>query len=235
MTRLAGAIGLAALAGALFAEAAAAQPARIILLRHGEKQNGAELCVVGTLRAEGLAAQYLGKDAPGNETLYGKGGKPDAFFAVTPHTQETAKPSADSWGLQLTVFSVPPKDPNEETDLGAETQKAAAALESKAYDGKTVVIVWEHKHIAKKALNKEDVTWRELLKLDAIPDADVPKSWEGNNYDDFWIVDYAGSQPTFTTIEQDYIGAAYAQVPNNAWGVEVDKSKFPEFYQDCEH
>ena len=129
MTRLAGAIGLAALAGALFAEAAAAQPARIILLRHGEKQNGAELCVVGTLRAEGLAAQYLGKDAPGNEILYGKGGKPDAFFAVTPHTQETAKPSADSWGLQLTVFSVPPKDPNEETDLGAETQKAAAALE----------------------------------------------------------------------------------------------------------
>ena len=226
---------MAALAGALFAEAATAHPARVIILRHGEKQNGKELCVVGTLRAEALATQYLGKGAPDAETIYGKGGKPDAFFAVTWHTQETAKPSADSWGLPLTVFSVPPNDPDEEEDLDTQTQKAATALQSKDYDGKTVVIVWEHKHIAKKGLNKEGVTWRELLDLDAIPGADAPKSWEGDNYDDFWIVDATGSQPTFTVIQQDYSWAAYAQVPNNAWGMEVDKSRFPEFYQDCEH
>ena len=96
------------------------------------------------------------------------------------------------------------------------------------------MIVWEHKHIAKKGLNKEGVTWRELLKLDQIPGAEVPKSWEGDNYDDFWIVDASGPQPTFTVIQQDYASAAYAQIPNNAWGAEVDGSQFPGFYQDCE-
>ncbi len=229
MPRLALAIGLAALAGVLGAEAAHAQPARIIISRHGEKKNGSELCKVGKLRAQALAVQYLGKDAPGNDTIFGKGGQPDAFFAVTVHTQETAQPSAESWGKQLTVFS--------QGGLDKETKDAAAALDSTAYNGKIVVVVWEHKHIADEdSSGKEDSnTLRALLKLDQIPGADVPVKWDGDNYDYFWIVDYTGPQPTFTVIQQDYAAAAYAQVPNNAWGVKVDKSQFPEFYKDCEH
>ena len=167
--------GFLALAGVLGAAAAEARPARIVILRHGEKKNGAELCSVGQLRAEALSDQYLGKGAPGNDAMFGKGGTPDAFFAITTHTQETATPSAQSWGKQLIVFPVPQKDPDEERDLDKQTQKAAAALNSSDYDGKIVVVVWEHKHIAKKDLNKKDDTLRELLQLDDIPDANRPR------------------------------------------------------------
>ncbi len=222
-------VGLAALAGMVGAEAAQAQPSRIVILRHGEKTDGPKLCKVGNLRAQALAAQYLGKGAPGNDAIFGKDRKPDAFLAVTEHTQETAQPSAASWGQQLTVFS--------KGGLDKETQDAAAALGSAKYDGKIVVVVWEHKHIADvDSSGKEDPNaLRALLKLYRIPGADVPMKWEGDNYDYFWIVDNTGQQPTFTVVQQDYTAAAYAEVPNNAWGAKVDKSRFPEFYKDCEH
>jgi hypothetical protein len=230
MSKLATAAGVAPLAGAVGAEVAQTNPARIILLRHGEKKNGRELCGVGKLRAQALAAQYLGKGAPGNDVIFGNGGKPDAFFAVTAHTQETALPSAHTWGKPLTIFSVPPEDPNEETDLDTQTQKAAAALASADYAGKIVVVVWEHKHIANENLTE---TFWMLLKLGGIPNANVPKTWAGTNYDYFWIIDYKSAQPTFTAVPQAYASAAYAQVPNNPWGEDVDQTKFPEFYQDC--
>jgi hypothetical protein len=225
--------GLVALVGGLATEAARAHPARVILLRHGEKIDSAVLCDVGNLRAQGLSAQYLGKGAPGNEAIFGTGRTPDAFFAVTAHTQETAAPSAESWGKKLTLFPVWPKDPNEDSDLDAQTQKAAAALNSAEYDGKIVVVVWEHKHIAKKDLNRNGSTFWSLLTLGEIPGASVPKSWEGANYDFFWIIDYANPQPTFTVVPQAYASGAYAQVPNNAWGEDVDPTRFPDFYQDC--
>jgi hypothetical protein len=214
-------------------EAQMAHPARIILLRHGEKKNASELCSVGQLRAQALSDQYLGKGAPGNDTIFGKGGKPDAFFAITVHTQETATPSAQSWGKQLTVFAVPPKDPNEESDLNVQTEKAAAALASSEYDGKIIVVVWEHKHIAKKNLNRTGVTLWSLLNLGKIPNANVPETWKGVNYDYFWVMDYTNSEPRFTEIRQEYATAKYAQVPNNAWGEPVDKTEFPQFYNDC--
>ena len=74
--------------------------------------------------------------------------------------------------------------------------------------------MWEHKHIAKE--NLTDTFWT-LLKLGGIPNANVPKSWAGTNYDYFWIIDYKSAQPTFTVVPQAYASTAYAQVPNNAW------------------
>jgi hypothetical protein len=224
-------IAAGVLAAALGAEVASADPARIIILRHGEKTKGGELCAVGALRAQALKAQYLGRNAPGNATIYGPGGKPDAFFAITAHTQETATPSAQSWGQQIVAFSVPEHDQNEEADLDTQTQQAAATLQSSAYDGKTVVIVWEHKRIANKNL---DETWRKLLKLGEI-DSEVPKKWEGDNYDYFWLVDYSHRNPTFRRVKQVYSDSSYAQVPDNDWGVAPDPAKFAEFYQECEN
>jgi hypothetical protein len=227
--------GLAALAGIYGVEAAQSHPSRIIFLRHGEKKNSTELCDVGRLRAQALSDQYLGKDAPSNEQLFGKGGMPDAFIAVTVHTQETATPSAESWGMKVTAFPVSPKDPNEDDDLNTQTQKAAAALNSAKYDGKIVVVVWEHKRIASESLNKDGDTFWALLGLSDIVSPAVPKKWEGANYDFFWIIDYEGSRPTFTPVQQEYTGLAGAKIPDNQWGEDVDQNRFQDFYQDCKN
>ena len=212
---------------------AQARPARIIFLRHGEKKNGDELCSVGQLRAEALSAQYLGKGAPGNDTVFGKGGKPDALFAITAHTQETASPSARTWGKQLTLFPIQPHDPNEDADLSLETRTAAKALTSPEYDGKTVVVVWEHKHIANSSLNASGDTLWAQLNLSAIDKAHVPDTWQGVNYDYFWIIDYTQDPPTFVSLPQQYDAPKYAEVPNNAWGAPVDGARFPKFYAHC--
>lgn len=212
---------------------AQAGPARIIFLRHGEKKNGTELCSVGQLRAEALSAQYLGKGAPGNDTIFGTGGKPDAFFAITTHTQETATPSAQTWGKTLTLFPIPPHDPNEDPDLNVQTRAAAQALTSSDYEGKIVVVVWEHKHIANSNLNATDDTLWSQLNLGAIGNAPVPDTWQGVNYDYFWIVDYTQGQPAFVSLPQAYAAPEHAEVPNNAWGAPVDRAKFPKFFEQC--
>ncbi len=65
-------------------------------------------------------------------------------------------------------------------------------MQNPALNGKTVVMVWEHKHIANEKLEAkfegEAVTLRKLLKLDILPG--VPKTWPSDNYDYFWIVDF---------------------------------------------
>jgi hypothetical protein len=224
---------LVALLGFLGVEMAEARPARIIFLRHGEKKNGAELCSVGQLRAEALSTQYLGKGAPGNDTVFGTGAKPDAFFAITAHTQETATPSAQTWGKQLTLFPIPPHDPNEDADLNVQTRAAAEALTSSDYNGKIVVVVWEHKHIANSELNASHDTLWSLLNLGAIGNAHVPDTWQGVNYDYFWIIDYTQAQPTFVLLPQQYTASKYADVPDNVWGAPVDRVKFAKFYEQC--
>ncbi|HUJ47486.1 MAG TPA: hypothetical protein VLV55_10175, partial [Rhizomicrobium sp.] len=77
-------------------------PAKIIILRHGEKPTGRssslQLSPKGTKRAQFLARTFLGRGA--TRSLTGKHG-PDAFVAITPHTVETACPSAESWNMPV--------------------------------------------------------------------------------------------------------------------------------------
>ncbi len=67
---------------------ALAAPARIIILRHGEKANPWKLCEVGAQRADALAATYLGAKAA--KSLFASGEEPAFFFAITLHTLELA-------------------------------------------------------------------------------------------------------------------------------------------------
>jgi hypothetical protein len=144
-------------------------------------------------------------------------------------TAAGAAAPAGALGVQA---AQPPGDPDEEIDLDTQTQDAVAALTSAEYAGKIVVVVWEHKHIAKVGLTN---TFWTLLKLGEIPNAEVKEGWEGANYDFFWIIDYSQQQPTFTVLQQAYVGAAYAQLPDNPWGEDVDQSGFPEFYRSCKN
>jgi broad specificity phosphatase PhoE len=198
--------GLAAFAAAPIAEA---QPSRIIILRHAEKLNAYALCDLGRERADALAKQFLGQGA--TQPLFAPGERPAAFMAVTLHPLETITPAAQTWGLPVIDYSVVPTNDEDddaaETEINARTQEAARDLMSKhEYDGKIVVIAWEHKHIASHKLEKEyrgeEVTFRQLLRL-----AQAPESWSDTNYDYFWVVDYAPGNPNpirFQAVKQTF-------------------------------
>jgi len=55
-------------------DAAVAAPSRIIILRHGEKEDAWKLCGVGQERAAALAATYLGRNA--TKSLFAAGEEP---------------------------------------------------------------------------------------------------------------------------------------------------------------
>jgi hypothetical protein len=200
--------------------AAFAAPSRIIILRHGEKEGAWKLCGVGQARADALAATYLGRNAA--QSLFAAGEEPAAFLAITLHTLELAAPAAATWDLPVTMFPVLPLKGADVFDKAFDrrTQEAAAALlANPAWQGKTVVMVWEHKHIANAKLAAkspgEAVTLRQLLQLDRLKD--VPETWPSGNYDYFWIVDYAGGSaaPTgFRMVKQAFEGR-YAKLPTN--------------------
>ncbi|HEY0105379.1 MAG TPA: hypothetical protein VGB91_04790 [Rhizomicrobium sp.] len=199
-------------------------PAKIVILRHGEKKDAFALCSTGVERSLALTAKYLGKGAA--QSLFGAQEAPAAFFAVTLHTIELASPSAQSWNAPLIAYSAVPIDNSpfgdSETVLNARTQQAAADVMGGAWAGKTVVMVWEHKHIASKKLEAaypdQKVTLRQLLNLDTLG-SQVPDKWEGENYDYFWIVTYdgSGSPNGFASIQQDF-DHPYDDLPHNGWG-----------------
>ena len=206
-----------------------ATPSRIILLRHGEKENTYALCDVGQQRSLALRDQFLGKGA--SQSLFASA-PPSGFFATTLHTLELIAPVANSWDLPITTYPVLPLTGRSEIQsselITKQTQLAVSnVMQDPRWNGKTVVMVWEHKHIANKKLTKENpdmlVDLRQLLKLDKLPERTVkqiPKTWSGANYNFFWIVDYdeKGNPVGFDIVRQNFTGK-YANVPNNDWGV----------------
>jgi hypothetical protein len=149
-------------------DSAHAQPARVIVLRHGEKQNAYRLCDIGTQRAQALAHRYLGKGA--EASLFSAGSGPDAFFVTTLHTLELASPAAITWGKPLVIYSALPQKGESRKDqtslLNQRTREAVADVMAN-WSGKTVVMAWEHHHIADAKLEaqypNEKVTLRQLL------------------------------------------------------------------------
>ena len=120
------------------------------------------------------------------------------------------------------LFGGPNKDEDDdakETEINARTQEAARDLMSEhEYDGKIVVVAWEHKHIASRKLEKDyrgqDVTFRQLLRL-----GQAPESWSDTNYDYFWIVDYAPGNPNpvkFQAVKQTFT-SPFNGIPAPGW------------------
>jgi hypothetical protein len=212
----------ATITGAAVAQAA---PQQIIILRHGEKQDAYRLCDVGVQRSLALAAQYLGKGA--KDPLFPSGGQPDGFIAVTPHTLELASPAAQSWGMPVILYSALPTPGQTHAQatatLNRRTQDAARdVMTNPRWTGKTVVMVWEHHHIADAKLEKQfpnqKVTLRQLLNLDG--NTSVPDTWSGDNFDYFWIVTYpiASYQPSQVEVRKQVFTAPFEAVPSNDWG-----------------
>jgi len=206
------------------ASTALAAPSRIIILRHGEKADAWKLCSIGKQRAQALKFNYLGRDAA--KSLFTEDAPPAFFFAITLHTGELAAPAVESWGKPIIFYSVFPRDNAKEMAeaLNTRTQDAARnILNNPALKGKTVVMVWEHKHIADPKLDAKyqreaAVTLRQLFHLDILPG--VPAAWPDDNYDYFWIVDFPDNSNVpskFTMMKQEF-GKSFPNVPDNDWG-----------------
>ncbi|HEY4942272.1 MAG TPA: hypothetical protein VII56_12665 [Rhizomicrobium sp.] len=193
-------------------------PRRIIILRHGEKHDAYRLCSTGALRSLALVTKYLGKGA--RESLF-MDGPPAAFFAITLHTLELIGPIAATWNLPVRMYAALP-EPNDDAhgaELDQRTLEAAAdALYNPAWDDKTIVMVWEHKRIASRTRTP---TLRKLLNLNR-RGLKVPTMWKEENYDFFWIVDYANKRypkrPTRFRRRKQEFDAPFKNVPANRWG-----------------
>ncbi len=148
-------------------------------------------------------------------------------MATTLHTLELAAPAAASWSAPIVLWSAVPTpgmDKAAFTDaVSARTREAVAdLLGNPRWSGKTVVMVWEHDHIASAKLDEANkdmpVTLYRLLGLDAF--ADVPATWPGENYDYFLDVrlDPATGKPTEVDVIRQDFPAPYGAVPSNEWG-----------------
>ena len=139
---------------------------------------------------------------------------------------ELATPAVGSWGKPVIYYSVLPEaDEKKFTEtLNERTREAAGnILNNPALKGKMVVMVWEHRHIANKALDDKyqreaAVTLRQLFHLDILPG--VPREWPDDNFDYFWIVDFPENSNVpskFEMVKQEF-GKSFPKVPSNDWG-----------------
>jgi hypothetical protein len=225
---------LTALVAALFGTLACAPqseaaPRRIIIVRHGEKAGPPALCSLGKERAQALAAQYLSPTSPMSLI---KGEKPAAILAITLHTLETARPTAAAWDMHVPTnpLMLTPIKNNRYFNSLVNTQNRKVArdlMENPRWHGTTVVMFWEHFHIASAALEQEfageQVTLRQLLRLGEIKGVPggVPKTWPNSNYNFFWILDYdspAATVPAKFTVVRQYFAPPFANLPSNDWG-----------------
>ncbi len=223
--------------------AAYALPKRIIILRHAEKMNPGGLCQLGKNRAQALATTYLGFGAQNSADLfppnsvvspnYPAPNYPAAFYANTPHAYSTIEPAFQTWNnVYKDIKLYGPLQG--EGDLDEWSRMFAEAV-LKNYDGKIVVMTWEHSRIA----NEEKVGDSTLYTLLGLSNykGTVPidlKNWCGSNYDYFWIVEYNpedkynGKPPTPTNITvkmQELTG-----LPQNKWGT---KEKESDWSREC--
>lgn len=206
-----------------------AAPKRIIIVRHGEKAGPPALCSLGKERAQALAAQYLSPTSPMSLI---KGEKPAAILAITLHTLETARPTAAAWNMRVPtnpLMLTPIKNNRYFNGLvNVQNRKVARDLmENPRWHGTTVVMFWEHFHIASAGLEQEfpgeQVTLRQLLRLGEIKGVPggVPKTWPNSNYNFFWILDYdspSATVPAKFMVVRQYFAPPFANLPSNDWG-----------------
>lgn len=157
-------------------------PAQIIIIRHAEKPNeGNSLDLKGRERAAALVPFFLGN----KEVL--KHGTPVAIYATRRTTEDdSARPIETVQGIADTL------DLNLNINYGHDEypQMAKEILSTPLYDGKMVLICWEHHVIPKIA---------EQLKA-----KHVPEKWPDEVFDRLWILNYPPGEPapTFLNLPQ---------------------------------
>jgi hypothetical protein len=166
------ALGLCVLGAALLR----AEPRQVILIRHGEKpEQGDGLSLKGLERAAALVPFLSQRD--GDRSV------PCAIFAQGPTSKrtsqrpvETVAPLAQSLGIQVKTFH-----------HSAVADMVKQVLSNRKYDGKTVLICWEHHGIPDIAT---------AMGVQKVPE------WPGQVYDRLWIVTFQNGKPKLSNLPQ---------------------------------
>jgi len=153
--------------------AALAAPAQVIIIRHGEKPSqGNELNKQGWQRARALVDVFK------NNAQFNSYGPAVAIYAQKPKDSQgsvrsiqTVTPLAQSLGLAVDSFFLRTQ----------QVQLANDILHDHRYDGRMVVICWEHKAIPGI--------------VEAFGYLDGPSEWDGDDvYDRAWVLNFSGDQ-----------------------------------------
>ena len=165
-------MSLILLAG-ISASQAASTTETIIMLRHGEKPEQG----LGQLNCQGL-----NRSLKLPAVIAQKFGKPDVIFAPDPAQMKEDKGVSYAYNRPLATieptaiaFGMPV-----DTRFGYQDIRALQkVLEQPEYAGKTVLISWEHKQIAKLA---------EGLLTDNGGDKTIVPKWRGDDFDSIYVL-----------------------------------------------
>jgi len=158
---------------ALLVSGAPAAPAEIIFLRHAEKPpSGPELNTQGWKRAKALAGLFT-QDGRVQEH-----GRPAAIFAAG-----LVKPGGSVRSIQTMIATGKALNLPVDSHITRDniTGLVQAIMDSPAYEGKTVLVCWEHKKIPGMVAA---FGWDE-----------APKKWNDSVYDRLWILNFEHGRP----------------------------------------
>jgi hypothetical protein len=198
------------------APVAFAYPYQVIIIRHGEKPadvTATQLAPQGCARALSLPAFFKTNPIVNPPTapivaIYSV--QPDAADgSVRP--QETIAPTAIALQLQIHTHS--------ETDFAGTVNDI---MTNPAYDGKTVVLSWEHDNIPPLAT---------AFGLSIPPQA---QKWPGHVFDEAWVIRFSGPKQVsdFQIIPENVLLTDNPKGGVDHWGKKSDKEKDGACYSD---
>ena len=166
----------------LLAATAAAQPSRIILLRHAEKPvNDAEIHLSDRGRQRALALEGWSTNSP----VWGTNERPVAVFACKPTVKAPSRRSVETITPLAAQLKLPVQTP-----FPAKNPDALAhqILTDPALNGKTVVICWARDEIP------------QLAGCLGIKSNDL--KWHKNVFDRVWLITFQDSTAVLSDLPQ---------------------------------
>ena len=163
---------------ALGAGTAFAAPAQVILIRHAENPaEGTGLSAQGFKRADALVKFFK------TEAAVTRYGTPVAIYAAAPKHEDssvrsiqTVTPLANA--LKITIDT--------RFTRGQTNKIVRDLMENPAYDGRLVLICWQHTNLVEIAQN--------LAEYNNSPRVSIPLLWPDETYDRAWVLDLKNGQ-----------------------------------------
>jgi hypothetical protein len=184
-------ISLGLVAAALLGVGTAfAAPAQVILIRHAEKpEAGPELNEQGVRRAQALVKFFK------SEPAVRRYGAPAVIYAAAPKNEDsslrsiqTVTPLARALGLRI----------DDSFTRGQTNKLVREIMENPAYDGRMVLVCWQHVKLVDAAL-----ALAEYNNSPKAVHAAIPQVWPDEAFDRVWILDFhKGKAVSFRNIPQ---------------------------------